>query len=218
MLRPLAIREAARPLGQGESHLARRLRNAGIPTLALCAGFTFSAVLLFTVASFVGAAVGVTLLPENVRLTTAVVCCAAMVVLDSVALRRHAMCPVGFRRQTPKSMVLQYGDTKGALIWGLDTGLAITTFRVSAATWAMIALGLLHVAPWWQGLAYAVGFCLPVAVAILLVPRLPDHPDGTSPEPEWISRLLFRHRRVAQALALGSALAAGLAIGAAVVS
>jgi len=140
-----------------------------------------------------------------------VLCCIAPVVLDIVALRRRTLCPVGFRRQTPKNVVLSYGDTKGALIWGLDTGLAITTFRVSAVTWALLALGLLGVAPWWQGLGYAAGFCLPIAAAILLVPRRPDHPSGTAREPQWISRLLTRYRWIALLVALLSVLAAGAA-------
>jgi hypothetical protein len=45
--------------------------------------------------------------------------------------------------------------------------MAVTTFRVSAATWALLALGLLQVAPWWQGLAFAAGFCVPIIAAVV---------------------------------------------------
>jgi cytochrome c biogenesis protein CcdA len=211
MLRPLAVDDVPRPLVQGERPLARRLRGAGAPTAALCAGFALSAALIFAVAGFVGRALGVTLVPERARLAAAVLCCVALVGLDLLALRRHTMCPVTLRRQTPKNLVMRHGDTKGALIWGLDTGLSVTTFRVSAATWALLALGLLGVAPWWQGVAYAAGFCVPIAAAILLVPRRSDRPDGTTREPHWISRLLTRYRWIAQTCALLTALAAGTA-------
>lgn len=210
MLRPLAVDDRPRPLVQGSNSLTRRVSNAGIPTAALCAGFTLSATLIFAIATFVGAALGATLVPQEGRHVAAAFCCVALLVLDIVALRRHSFCPIGFRRQTPKNLVLRYGDTRGALIWGFDTGLAITTFRVSAATWALLFLGLLGVAPWWQGFVYAAGFCLPIAMSILLVPRRTDHPDGSPREPHWISRLLNRYRWVAQVGVLLAALTAGV--------
>ncbi len=189
-----------------------------MPTAALCAGFLVSATLTFAVASFVGLALGVHLLPAKVRLFAALLCCVALVVLDVWALRRRSMCPVTFRRQTPKNLVFRYGDTRGALIWGLDTGLAVTTFRVSAVTWALIGLGLLNVAPWWQGFAYGVGFCLPIAVAILLVPRRRDHQDGTPREPYWISTMLNRRRGIVQGAALLTAIGSCAAVAVAVAS
>jgi hypothetical protein len=213
MLRPLAVSDISRPpLVQRDDSLVHRFRGAGLPTGALCAGFLVSATTLFALASFVGMAIGTYLLPEKVRLAAALVCVVALIVLDVLALRRRAMCPITLRRQTPKNFAFHYGNTRGALIWGLDTGLAVTTFRISAATWAMIVLGLLNVAPWWQGLAYGLGFCLPIAAAILLVPRRPDDQDGTSREPHWISRMLNQHRRVAQLVTLLTAVAGLVAV------
>ncbi len=102
------------------------------------------------------------------------------------------------RRQTPKNLIYRYGNQVGALLWGLDTGLAVTTFRVSAATWAVLALTLLNLAPWWLGAVYAAGFCLPLALATLGPRWRPDEPDGTPREPQWISDALLRRRWVAQ--------------------
>ncbi|MEV6930714.1 hypothetical protein AB0M46_40360 [Dactylosporangium sp. NPDC051485] len=208
MLRPLAVGDLSRPPGQGGLALTARFRGAGVPTAALCGGFLFSATLVFGVAAFAGRALGVTLLPQPVRLAAALACFAALLGLDVLALRRKTMCPVTLRRQTPKNLVMRYGETRGALIWGLDTGLGITTFRVSATTWALLALGLFGVAPWWQGAAYGIGFTAPIAAAILLVPRRPDAPDGATREPHWISRTLTRYRWLAQICALLAAVAA----------
>jgi hypothetical protein len=207
MLRPLALGDMSSPLGKGDDSLRRRIRGAGTPTGTLCLGFTASAVIVLALASFVGLAFGVRLIPVQVRLWAALLWCAALVVVDIAALRRRTMCRISFRRQTPKNLVFRYGDTKGALIWGLDTGLAVTTFRVSAATWALLGLGLVNVVPWWQGAAYGLSFCLPIAAAILLVPRRPDRPDGSPREPHWISTLLTSSRRLVQTGALLSMLA-----------
>ncbi len=213
MLRPLALSGTPRtPLVQGGNSLAHRFRDAGLPTGALCAGFLVSATALFGIANFVGMALGTYLLPEKARLAAALVCIGALIVLDVLSFRRRTMCPITFRRQTPKNLVFRYGNTRGALIWGLDTGLAVTTFRISAATWALIVLGLLNVAPWWQGIAYGMGFGLPIAAAILLVPPRPDREDGTSREPHWISGMLNRHRRFAQVVTLLTAVVGFVAV------
>ncbi|MDI6103373.1 hypothetical protein QLQ12_32665 [Actinoplanes sp. NEAU-A12] len=218
MLRPLAVGDTPIPLVQGDTSLLHRLRNAGRATGALCAGFTASAVLLFAVAGLAGRSFGIDFVPMRIRLVVALLICVALVALDVVALRRHDMCSITRRRQTPKNLVFKYGDTRGALIWGLDTGLAVTTFRVSSATWGLIGLGLLNVAPWWQGIGYAAGFCLPIAAAILLVPRRPDQPDGNSREPGWISLIMIRFRRLVQVCALAVSLIAGVTVSLSVLS
>ncbi|MGH3623078.1 MAG: hypothetical protein ACRDQ5_15000 [Sciscionella sp.] len=90
------------------------------------------------------------------------------------------------RRQTPQRLFTVFGPARGALAWGLDTGLAITTLRVTSLTWAGLTAAILGLVPWWSGLAYAAGFTVPSLVLILLIPRRhSDHPDGPR-EPIWL--------------------------------
>ncbi|MEU6035896.1 hypothetical protein ABZ801_10840 [Actinomadura sp. NPDC047616] len=88
------------------------------------------------------------------------------------------------RRQTPQQYFFRYGAARGALLWGLDTGLVVTTFRVTSLTWASLTVTLLGLVPWWAGIAYAAGFVLPSAVFVLVVPRSSD-PEN-APEPVWL--------------------------------
>ncbi|QKW34523.1 hypothetical protein HUT06_11205 [Actinomadura sp. NAK00032] len=114
-----------------------------------------------------------------------------------------------WRRQTPQQYFYRLGPTRGAFLWGLDTGLVVTTFRVTSLTWAALAVTLLGLVPWWAGVAYAAGFVLPSAVFVLLVPPRSD-PLGP-PEPVWLLDRIGdwepRVRRAAPVL-LGAAAAA----------
>ena len=80
------------------------------------------------------------------------------------------MSPLSLRRQTPKEFVYagRLDPRLGTLLWGLDTGTAVSTFRVSAATWVLLAAAIANVAPFWVGGAYAAGFLLPLAVALVV--------------------------------------------------
>lgn len=52
------------------------------------------------------------------------------------------------------------------LLWGLDTGLILTTFRVSFASYVMLVLAFLGLLPIWGGAVYGAAFAVPLAVAI----------------------------------------------------
>jgi len=71
------------------------------------------------------------------------------------------------RRQTPRQLLGSYRPRVAGLVWGLDAGLVVTTFRSSAASWAGAALMLAGWGQWWSGLAYAAGFALPLLVIVL---------------------------------------------------
>ena len=64
-----------------------------------------------------------------------------------------------------------------AAVWGLDTGLAVTTFRVTAATWAVLVAVLTGMAPWWIGASYALAFVLPLT-ALMRSSGLTRNPGG----------------------------------------
>jgi hypothetical protein len=69
----------------------------------------------------------------------------------------------------------------------------ITTYRITATTWATLALVALGFLPWWRtGALYATGFVLPVAVAVLVIP--PKHgPPTSTVEPGWLLDSISRH-------------------------
>jgi hypothetical protein len=96
------------------------------------------------------------------------------------------------RRQTPQRVFYMFGPIRGALVWGLDTGLMVTTYRITAATWATLSLCVLGFLPWWTGVIYATGFLLPVAIAVLIVPPRQGPPDSTV-EPIWILDRISQH-------------------------
>ena len=70
-------------------------------------------------------------------------------------------------RQAKKSLMRTRGATTVAAVWGFDTGLAITTFRVGAVTWGALILTLLGFGSWWNGIAYGISFTLPMMGLLL---------------------------------------------------
>lgn len=199
MIRPLSRGGAGGPLGQGASAAPRA---DGRPAGSLAAGFVFSAVVVFSTVSVAGAALGVPLVAFQARLWMASILCLIFCAADVAALRSHALCRITWRRQTPKYLINRYGKRVGPLLWGLDTGLAVTTFRVSAATWAVLSLSVLHLAAWWAGLAYGLGFAAPFVFVTVFSRWRPIAADGTPNEPDWITAGLMRRRWMAQVLNL----------------
>ncbi|GAA1660644.1 hypothetical protein GCM10009765_07660 [Fodinicola feengrottensis] len=201
MIRPL-VRPVAGPatsLGQGgpQRH-GFWLRPIG----ALATGFLLSAAVIFALTLGIGAAVGVPLVPSTFRLLGAVALVLVLCGFEIAALRGKTVCRLSWRRQTPKNLIYKYGPVRGPLLWGLDTGLTVTTFRISAATWATLGLALLQLAPVWTGVAYGIGFAAPLAAATVLPRWRPPLADGTIHEPHWIAVALSRRLWVPQAINL----------------
>lgn len=213
MIRPFM--EMPDPLGKGAT--ATRRRNAARPLSSLTTGFLASAFIVFGIAGFIGAAFGVGQLPGAGRAMVAVLACAALCTMDIASIRKRNFCRLSLRRQTPKALEDQYGRHIGPLLWGIDTGMAVTTIRVSAATWAVLALSLLQLAPWWVGLAYGGGFSLPLSLATLLLPWRSTPKNGDPGEPLWIQVGLTRARPAAQLGCLLALLAVTGTLGLAVV-
>ncbi len=210
MLRPFM--ELSNPLGKGVA-VVRRCHAAG-PLSWLTAGFSVAAFVVFAIASLIGTAFGFSQIPDLGRVIVAVLVCAAMCAVDLASLRQPSVCKLTSRRQTPKALEDRYGRHVGALLWGIDTGSAVTTIRVSAATWAVLTLGLLQLAPWWAGLAYGVGFCVPLGLATLLPPWRSAPQSGSPGEPLWIQMALTRARPAAKIVCFSALLAVTGALGA----
>jgi hypothetical protein len=193
MLRAKAKSAPPRPLVQGDLPPAPPRDTR--PVWYLAAGFMLSAVSLFAILHAVADASGVRHIPPSIRVTLALAGCALCFLVDLGVVRHQRACSVGPRRQTRKNFIYRYGPRLGPFMWGLDTGLAVTTFRMATLTWAVIGMSLLDLAPWWLGVAYGLGFSIPLAWAVLI-------PRWREPEPVWIVRVLVRSRWAAQVAAL----------------
>jgi hypothetical protein len=133
---------------------------------AFAAAFVGAATLVFGVASFAGAGVRA-LVPTPWRAGTAAASLLALAVVDVLSVRARTYCVLGMKRQARQALIRRYSVAVVAAAWGFDTGLAVTTFRVSAVTWAAFALALLGFAPWWIGVAYGVALAVPMLVLLI---------------------------------------------------
>lgn len=145
-------------LGQGQArtpHLGLLGRFA--------AGFAGSSFVVLALLSAIGSAVG-TALSSRAQLVVTMVIVLTALSLDAYSLARRTWCPLTLRRQTPQKILYEHGARRAAVAWGLDTGLLFTTYRMSSIGWALFALALIGVVPWWIGIAYAAGFLVPLVL------------------------------------------------------
>jgi hypothetical protein len=135
-------------------------------TVAFGAAFIAAAMLVFAAASFAGTGVRA-LVAVPWRAAAAAAALFTLGVVDVLSLRARSYCLLGAKRQARQSLIRTYSMPVVAAAWGFDTGLAFTTYRVSAATWAAFALALLGFAPWWSGVAYGIAFTVPMLALLL---------------------------------------------------
>jgi len=129
--------------------------------------FISAAVLMFGFASLPGVMLNTAGLPVTWKVGLAGLGLVALTLLDVFAIRKNRYCPLGLRRQTPKALMRRHSPTMVAMIWGFDTGLVVTTFRVAAITWGALLMAALGLSPWWIGLGYGVGFVFPFVMLLL---------------------------------------------------
>ena len=192
MLRSAVKQKHASPLGQGRSRPAA-LHSA--PLLTLAAGFVPAALASFAAARFVGMATGVEDIPRVVRCCLAGLAFVVAIVVDIRAVFRGAHCSAGLSRQTRKAYLDAHGLLLGPFMWGLDTGLAFTTVRVSAATWGLFVAAILTLTPSWCGIAYGLAFSASVYLVTVIPAWRSQSPD---PEPMWLLHQLMHLRRLMQ--------------------
>lgn len=99
-----------------------------------------------------------------VALTTAI---ALVGVATDLWAVRSGTFSVGLARQTPKSL-LHLGEHAWLtpFIWGLDTGMVWSTYRVSFCSWLLLAMTLVGLAPPWIGAVYGLSFAGPLVLAV----------------------------------------------------
>lgn len=122
--------------------------------LPLVAGFFGSAA--FVTAAVAGASGGLRRSGVAMAITAGIV--AVLAALELTSRRRG---PV--RRQTRRRWLRVFGRRVGALMWGLDTGSMVTTIRMSFGSHVVLILCAVGAANAWAGVAYAAGFCIPLA-------------------------------------------------------
>jgi hypothetical protein len=166
--------------------------------IAFAAAFIAAATLVFAAASFAGAAVK-WLAPMAWRAAAGAASLLILAIVDVSSLRARSYCLLGAKRQARQSLIRTYSVPVVAAVWGFDTGLAVTTYRVSAVTWAAFALALLGFAPWWTGAAYGAALVVPMLLLLL-----------TATSAERLQRELRRRPLIQAASAIALAAAGAL--------
>lgn len=132
--------------------------------------FVCGAMIVFGLSSLAGS--GLTAIAVSVAWRTRVgaTTLVALAFIDLVAIRQNHICPLGVRRQTPALLIYRHAVPTVAAVWGFDTGLAVTTFRVAATTWGALVLAMLGLATWWTGIAYGLSFTVPLIILMMSQP------------------------------------------------
>lgn len=154
------LRQAQCPVGTKPGFT---LRAKMLPPLL--AGFTLSAVVVFAAASAAGAMLRSYFSVPTYLLVSLVLSLCAVTDLAFPRIR-----PTLFNRQTPRSLAARFPAPITGLLWGMDTGIVVSTFRASAASWASLILTFAGWGPWWAGAAYAAAFCAPLGVLVATYP------------------------------------------------
>jgi hypothetical protein len=184
-------------------------------SLAVGVAFVTSATAVFALVSVLARLAGVGDIALDRRIVVGAIGLLALAALDVRAITRSTYCPLGWRRQTPKSLAHRRSATLVASAWGFDTGLAVTTVRVAAMTWGAVLLAGLGLSAWFAGLGYGLGFALPFVV-LLWTHRVGRAARSTSPLDPGLESMLARRKPLqvlsATLLALAGALLLGLVV------
>lgn len=110
-------------------------------------------------------------LPHRLILSALAIGSVVGIVADVRAVKNRRLS-LGLSRQTPKVLLRLGNDAWIApLIWGFDTGLIWSTFRVSFSSWILLLMALAGVTPPWAGAVYGVAFAIPLLGGVFLSPR-----------------------------------------------
>lgn len=139
--------------------------------MLFAAAFVAGAALIFWLVTAAGNLLGLPHLMWRWRASLAAFVLFLLAAVDLVAIAKATYCPIGWRRQTPRALMRRHSMPVVALVWGFDTGLLVTTFRVAAISWGALLLSALGFSPWWAGVGYGLGFTLPFFL-LLFRPRL----------------------------------------------
>jgi hypothetical protein len=99
------------------------------------------------------------------------VACLVGIIVDVRAMRTRWLS-IGLSRQTPKTL-LYLGEHAWItpVVWGFDTGLIWTTYRVSFTSWLLLLMAAIGIAPPWAGTVYGLFLAVPLLTWLLVSPR-----------------------------------------------
>lgn len=139
--------------------------------LALVVSHIASATVFVFLLNIVSRVVDVLISPVLRSLLIVVVAAWAMA-QDGLALRRRTGISCGLARQTPKGVTQIVGQPWWVvpLVWGVDTGLIWSTFRVSALSWVLLIGVVLGEAPAWSGAVYGASFGTALLLGLYVLP------------------------------------------------
>jgi hypothetical protein len=176
------------PLVQGALPRMRwRLQLTALFVTAFLAG----AVAIFGLCFLLGVTVHMPGLPLGLRRGLAAAGLVSLALMDLWARRHRTYCPLRWHRQTPRGLRFRHSMFVVASMWGFDTGVAITTIRVTGATWGAILLTLLGLAGWQTGIAYGLAFVVPITL-LMWTHRLGRIADAQMPGDAGLAKLLQR--------------------------
>ena len=153
-----------------------------------------------------GDALGLARLPLEQRIVIVALGMFPLFAADLRAIARSSYCPISWRRQTPRTLLREHRFEVAASIWGFDTGLVVTTFRVAAISWGALLFAAIGFAPRWSGVAYGLGFTLPFLL-LLFRPQLGRAAQGADHADPGLESLLGKRalmQRLSAVLLIGS--------------
>ena len=171
--------------------------------MAFVAGHLASTTVWFGVVSLMGGALNNTI-DRHMRRSLLVAVIALSLALDMIGLATRTLCAVSFRRQSPRRTDFDRGTASVALRWGIDTGIPLSTYRVTGFYLILLTATMFGITPWWSGIVYSLAFTIPITAAVY----------GRSPVFES-TNLAQKYPTVrASAIALGSILVLSWMVGA----
>jgi hypothetical protein len=73
--------------------------------------------------------------------------------------RSRPLYPFGARRQTAQSLMFgRQPEATVGLVWGVDAGFGLATYRSTSGLWVVSCLAILGLSPWWTVIGYGAGF------------------------------------------------------------
>ncbi|WP_327662663.1 MULTISPECIES: hypothetical protein [unclassified Streptomyces] len=190
------VGQAHAPLVSGD----RKQRAATVWWLmALSSGFLLGAGTVMMLAWGAGTLAGTSGVAWRTRALILLAALAVLVAFDLVAAVHGRSIPLGVRRQTPKNWNLRFRGDVTALLWGMDIGTGVSTYRMTSAIWLGLLAVFLKVIPVGVGLLYGVVSATAISMFVTFIG------GGAALQP-WLPRLL-RARRPVQLAYVASALA-----------
>jgi hypothetical protein len=170
--------------------------------------FVAGAIAIFAIVDAAGVALGIPNLPFRWRVGLAGAGLLPLAAVDLRAMAKSTYCPIGCRRQTSRILLRRHPLAVVASVWGFDTGLLVTTFRVAAISWGALLLTALGLSPWWAGVGYGFGFTMPFLI-FLFRPRLGRSSRQAAPADPGLEAML-RLRAAMQGLSAALLIASGM--------